>query len=151
VGLIDELDGHRIFLDTAPFIYFIERHDKYLSLVKPVFNGIDNEKIDAITSTVTLLEVLVHPLKTRNKELAEQYREILLFSGGLTTYEIQHSTSERAALLRAKYTIKAPDALQVAVGILYGAEKFVTNDPQLKKIKEIDVIIIDDYLKEDTG
>ena len=148
MGLIDELLGLRICIDTAPFIYYIEKHQKYLSVVKPVFVEIDAGKIEAITSTITLLEVLVHPFKTGNETLAERYREILLYSEGLTSFEILHEVSETASKLRAKYSIKTPDAIQIAVGVLYGAEKFLTNDPYLKKVSEIKVLSLGDYLED---
>ncbi len=67
----------RFSIDTAPFIYFIEKHEIYLKVVKPVFAEIDSERIEAITSTVTLLEVLVHPFRTNNETLAKKYRKIL--------------------------------------------------------------------------
>ena len=106
MGLVDELKGSRVCLDTAPIIYFIEKHERYLSVVRPVFSGIDAEKIEAITSTIALLEVLVHPFRTDNETLAERYREILLYSEGLTTFEISHGVSEMASKLRAEYSIK---------------------------------------------
>ena len=53
-----------------------------------------------------------------------------------------------SARLRAKYSIKTPDAIQIAVGILYGANNFLTNDPVLKKVPEIKVLILDDYLEK---
>jgi predicted nucleic acid-binding protein len=65
LGLVDEVKGQRICIDTAPFIYFIEHHIKYRSIIRPVFTEIDSGSIEAITSTITLLEVLVHPLKNR--------------------------------------------------------------------------------------
>jgi len=117
LGLVDHLKGKKVCFDTAPFIYYIESHDKYKDLISPVFQEIDAEEIEAFTSTITLLEVLIHPLRTGNKLLAEQYREILLHSTGLKTYEISHESAELAAQLRAKYTIKAPDAIQIVVGI----------------------------------
>ncbi|QII09591.1 hypothetical protein KsCSTR_02120 [Candidatus Kuenenia stuttgartiensis] len=146
MGLIDELLGLRVCIDTAPFIYYIEKHQKYLSVIKPVFVEIDAGKIEAITSTITLLEVLVLPFKIGNETLGERYREILLYSEGLTTFEILHEVSEMASKLRAKYSIKTPDAIQIAVGVLYGAEKFLTNDPYLKKVSEIKVLSLGDYL-----
>lgn len=151
MGLVDELRGLRICLDTAPFIYFIEKHPKYLNVVRPVFVEIDAGEIEAITSTITLLEVLVHPLKTKNETLAERYREILLHSEGLTTFEILHEISEKSSKLRAKYSIKTPDAIQIAVGVLYGAGKFLTNDPDLKKISEVEVLVLDDFLEKEKG
>ena len=146
MGLVDELQGQRVFIDTAPFIYYIEKHKKYINIVKPVFQAIDTGEMDAITSTITLLEVLVHPLRTGNEELANQYREILLDAAGLTTYEVSHEISEKAAKLRAKYSIKTPDAIQVSIDILYGAEMMLTNDTHLQGVSDIKVLILDDYL-----
>ena len=95
MGLVDELRGSRICIDTAPFIYFIEKDPKYLNIVRPIFAEIDAGNIEALTSTITLLEVLVHPFKTNNELLVEKYREILLYAEGLTTFEIFHEVSER--------------------------------------------------------
>lgn len=147
MGLVDEVRGLRICIDTAPIICFIEKHQKYLNIIRPVFIEIDSENIEAITSTITLLEVLVHPFRTKNENLAERYREILLYSKGLTTFEIFNEVSEMSSKLRAKYSIKTPDAIQIAVGVLYGAGKFLTNDPDLKKVSDIKVLVLDDFLK----
>ena len=146
MGLVDEVRGQRICIDTAPMIYFIEEHAKYREIIRPVFVEIDSGNIEAITSTITLLEVLVHPLRTGNEALAEKYREILLSSESLTTFEIFHEVSEMASRLRAKYSMKTPDAIQIAVGTLYGASKFLTNDPDLRRVSEIKILVLDDYL-----
>ena len=76
----------------------------------------------------------------------EEYRDILLYAEGLTTFEINHKISEMSSRLRAKYTIKTPDAIQIATGVLYGAAKYLTNDLDLKKIEEIKVLVLDDFL-----
>ena len=122
MGLVDELRGRKVSLDTG--------------------------EIEAITSTITLLEVLIYPFRTGNEALAEKYRDILLYCEGLTTFEILHEVSEMSSRLRAKYSIKTPDAIQIGVGILYGADKFLTNDPDLRKVSEIQVLILDDFLGE---
>ena len=145
MGLVDALKGSRVCLDTAHIIYFIEKHERYLSVVRPVFFEIDAEKIEAITSTITLLEVLVHTFRMDNEALAEKYREILLYSEGLTTFEISHGVSEMASKLRAEYYIKTPDAIQIAVGVLHGADTFLTNDPALRKVRDIKVLVVDDF------
>ncbi|MEA3359262.1 MAG: type II toxin-antitoxin system VapC family toxin [Thermodesulfobacteriota bacterium] len=148
MGLVDELRGLRICIDTAPFIYFIEKNSKYLGLLRPFFAEINAGKIDALTSTITLLEVLVLPFKRKNESLAEKYRDILLYAEGLTTFEIFHEVSELSAKLRAKYSIRTPDAIQIAVGIIYGADAFLTNDSGLKKVKDIRVVILEDFLEK---
>ncbi|MBW1941100.1 MAG: PIN domain-containing protein [Deltaproteobacteria bacterium] len=146
MGLIDEIRGKRISIDTAPFIYFIEKNPDYINLVKPIFSEIENEEIDAVTSTITLLEVLVLPLKLKREILAEQYRDILLYTDGLFTYEISHDISEMAAKLRVKYNIRTPDAIQIATGIIHNADAFITNDISLKKVDDIKVFALDDFL-----
>jgi predicted nucleic acid-binding protein len=148
LGLVDELKGQRVCIDTAPIIYFIEKHEKYLNVLRPLFAEIDAANIEAITSTITLLEVLVQPLRTKNERLAERYRDILLYSEGLTTFEVLHEVSEMASKLRAKYSIKTPDAIQIAVGVLYGANKFLTNDPSLKKVADITVLVLDELVED---
>jgi len=146
LGLIDEIRGKRISINTAPFIYFIEKNPDYINLVKPIFSEIENEEIDAVTSTITLLEVLVLPLKLKREILAEQYRDILLYTDGLFTYEISHDISEMAAKLRVKYNIRTPDAIQIATGIIHNADAFITNDISLKKVDDIKVFALDDFL-----
>jgi predicted nucleic acid-binding protein len=146
LGLIDEIRGLRVFIDTAVFVYFIERDPRYLNIVKPVFLEIDAGHIDAITSTITLLEVLVLPFRTNNQALVEKYRSLILYSEHLTTYEVFHEVSVLSSKLRAQYSIRTPDAIQMAVGVLYGAETFLTNDAGLKNVKDIKVLVVDDFL-----
>lgn len=148
MALVDELIGSRICIDTTPFIYFIEKNEKYHDVLRSVFLEIDNGKIEAITSTITLLEVLVHPFRTGNEALAEESREVLLYSERLTTFEILHEVSELSARLRSKHGIKTPDAIQIAVGVLYGASIFLTNDPILKRVSDIKVLVVDDFLRQ---
>ncbi|MDQ3396506.1 MAG: type II toxin-antitoxin system VapC family toxin [Deinococcota bacterium] len=146
MGIVDDLRGAKVCLDTAPFIYFIEKSPKYSPLVRPIFTEIAAGNIEAITSSVTLIEVLVHPCKTGNEALAQQYRDLLLYSDGLTTFEILHEVAGYAAKLRAKYMIRTPDAIQLAVGILYAADLFVTNDADLKRVRDVKVMVLDDHL-----
>ena len=140
--------GKTVFLDTAPFIYFIEKNSRYHDLIKLVISLIDTQEAQGITSTITLLEVLVHPLRDGNKKLADRYKEILLSSNGLRTYEISHEISERAVLLRAKHGLRTPDAIQLATALISKADCFLTNDPAFKKVKELKVVVLDDYLPQ---
>lgn len=141
------LKGKSVFIDTAPFIYFIENSSRYHQIVKPVISLIDSCKAKGITSTITLLEVLVQPAREGKRKVAEQYKAILLDSVGLTTLEISHQISEKAAYLRAKHNLRTPDALQIAAALVAKADYFLTNDATLKKVKEIKVLILDDFLK----
>jgi hypothetical protein len=80
----------------APLIYFIEENPTYLEAAKLFFQAMDRGDLAVVTSTVTLLEVLVHPLRRNNAALAAEYRDILLNSK-LMTLDISSAIAEQAA------------------------------------------------------
>jgi predicted nucleic acid-binding protein len=140
------MTGKVVFFDTTPLIYFMEKNPRYSEVVKPVIELLDSGQAQGLTSTITLLEVLVLPLREGNKKLAEKYKAILLSSNGLETCEISNAISEKAAMLRAKYGIKTPDSIQLATAIVRKADYFLTNDLDLKRVKEIKVAVLEDYI-----
>lgn len=98
MGLLNDLKGGPVALDTAVFIYFFEEHPKYLPLVEPVFLAIDDGKLEAVTSAVTLLETIVVPLRAGNSALADRYEEFLTNSQGLRLLHLSLDLLKEAAL-----------------------------------------------------
>ena len=139
---INELHGKTIGLDTAPLIYFIEENPTYLETVRIFFEAMEKGDFMVVTSTVTLLEVLVHPLRNNNRDLATEYRDILLGSK-LTTLEVSSTIAEQAAQLRADYNLRTPDAIQISAAITAGASHFLTNDIRLPEIPFIRILSVD--------
>jgi predicted nucleic acid-binding protein len=143
VEWLDALQGKIVGLDTAPLIYFIEENPTYLETVRPLFDAVERGELIAITSVVTLLEVLIQPLRRGDEKLAQQYRDILLNAEGLTTVMVSQDIAERAALLRATYNIRTPDAIQMATAIHSGASAFLTNDARLPSLPELKALVLD--------
>ncbi len=55
------------------------------------------------------------------------------------------AVAKRASKLRAKYTfLKGFDAIQIAIAIENNCDAFLTNDKQLKKIREIKIVVLED-------
>ena len=131
-----------VFLDTAPLIYFIEGNSQYHNLLFKIFDLNDKGGFSFITSSITLLEVLVKPLKEGKSDIANQYRNILTKASGIEVLDVTSSTSEIAAYLRAKYSFRTPDAIQLATSIEAGADYFLTNDNRIKAVTEIPIITI---------
>jgi predicted nucleic acid-binding protein len=142
VEWIDDLQEKTVGLDTAPLIYFIEENPAYIETVRFFFEAMDRGDFLVVTSAVTLLEVLVHPLRSNNKELATEYRDILLNSK-LTILEVSSSIAEQAAQLRADYNIRTPDAIQISAALGAGASHFFTNDIRLPEIPSIQILSLD--------
>jgi hypothetical protein len=93
---IAQLQGKVVGLDTAPLIYFIEQNPNYLEMMRLFFRSFDRGDFRMVTSTVTLVEVLVHPLGQSNTILAQEYREILLNQECLTVVELTPDIAETA-------------------------------------------------------
>ena len=132
----------QIGLDTNVLIYYIEEHPVFLKKVEPIIDRIVEGKATGITSYVTLLELLVKPIKEKRFDLVEQYKEIL--TSELDMVPLDESVSLKAAELRAKYGIKTPDAIQLASVISKNGEVFITNDGRLDTVKEIKVLTLSD-------
>ncbi len=132
----------RIGLDTNVLIYYIEEHPVLLKKIEPLINRISEGKAIGITSYVTLLELLVKPLRDGRSDLVDQYKTIL--TGQLEIVPMDEAVSIKAAELRAKYGIRTPDAIQLASVIHKKGEVFISNDKGLKHIKDIKILTLED-------
>jgi predicted nucleic acid-binding protein len=136
----------RLFLDTAPLVYFIERHRVYGTIVDPFFAGISNGEIVACVSPVTLTECLVVPKRDDNQKLAEQFSRVLLKSPHVEFHSITAEHADVAADLRNRYRLHLPDAFQLAVALRAGCDAFLTNDAAFRRVTELRVLLVDDLV-----
>lgn len=149
MGWLKGLYGKVVFLDTAPIVYYIEKeYPNYKELLDPFFDMVADNKCSAITSVMSLLEVLVVPIRRNNVGLIREFRNFF-YHTRIQTIEITPEIAEKAARLRAFHAIKTPDAIQIATAISAGATAFLTNDAQLASIPDIQVLVLKD-LKMDS-
>ena len=142
------IEKHKIIgLDTAPFIYYIEDVALYADLLDPVFSLLENHALHAVTSTVTFAEILTKPFADKNFSLADEIKFALKSFSSLSVASIDEKLGEAAALIRARYAIRLPDALQVATAIQGEATLFLTNDKRIKKVDAVEVVVLSDFLQ----
>lgn len=134
--MVKIITNRKIFIDTAPLIYYIEEHKDYISYLNLLFENPQINRNTISTSVITLLEVLVLPYKNNDSTLANKYKEILENSNDIQLYSITAEISKYAAVLRAKYNLRTPDSIQFATAIITQAEIFITNDISLKKFQK---------------
>jgi len=142
VGVIKSIYGKKIFLDTAPLIHYIEGNNIYVQKLNELFSI--QSHCQFITSVITLSEVLVMPLREGNTKLAKQYENILTSAENIDIYEINIQIAKESAQLRAKYTIKTPDTIQLATAQYYSVDYFLANDLRLKSINKLNILILND-------
>ena len=145
---LTQLQSQVVGLDTAPLIYLIEQNAIYLQVVRAFFQAMSQDEFQVVTSTLTLTEVLVHPLRAGNVELARQYRDILFDQENLTVLPVSSTIAEVAAQLRATQNLRTPDAIQIATVIQAGAAFFITNDARLANVPDLQVLVLDELLNQ---
>lgn len=142
--VIQDFAGKTVFLDTAPLIYFIEGHSVYKPVLAPLFTFNDQSGFVFVTSTITLLEVLVKPLREGKTIIAKQYRDTITNAPGVEIIDMSTAVAETAARLRATYNLKTPDSIQLATALEAKADYFLTNDVKLKVISELITVTMDE-------
>lgn len=145
--IVERLSGtSRICIDSVIFIYFMEENNRYLSLVRSLFQMVNGGDLTGLSSYMTLLEVLVQPMRLGRQDIARRYREILLNSRSFFLFPVDREIAEAGARIRADYGFRTPDSVQLATALCKEAEAFITNDAGLKRFRELQVIALDDCL-----
>ena len=140
-------DYKKVFVDTAPFIYFIEKDDNNLQYQEKVKNflrdGYDNDK-KFVSSVITMEEYFVFPYRNQEYSLIDMFNR-LVETTNMEIVEINQEIAKKAAQIRADYKgFKAMGALQLAVACLSACDLFLTNDKQLKQFREIECVTVEE-------
>jgi predicted nucleic acid-binding protein len=137
----------RIGLDTSAFIYHLDGDAMYAPLTSRLFNAVEQRQSSAVTSTISMLELLVRPLRDDNVELVNAIYAIGARYPNLTWLAVTLPIAERAATLRARHRLHTPDAIQIASALEAGCGGFVTNDRMLSRVIDLEVFILDDAVR----
>jgi predicted nucleic acid-binding protein len=133
-----------IGIDTSPFIYFVERNPKYLLIMREIFRRITDGDFEAVTSVITLTEVLVVPFRKSTPKIADEYKNLLFNGANFRIVSIESKIAETAARIRANYNLRTPDALQIATALENGCQAFLCNDKGMRRVKEMQIILLDE-------
>lgn len=126
-------------LDTNIFIYHFEENPAYSAFTDGLFEKIESGRVRAITSALTLHEILTGARKAGNAGLVSLYRNLLGSFPNLYFIPFDSKVADISSDLRFRYGLRTPDAIQVATAIHQRADAFVTNDEGLRRIKEIKI------------
>lgn len=146
MGLLSDIGSGPIGLDSSAFIYYIEENPLYLPVLDSLFDEIGEGRLRAVTSSLTLLETLVVPLRIGNEVLAQQYERFLTRSRVLLI-PIDPPLLRAAAHLRAATRLKTPDAIQVTSALSAGCPAFLTNDQRVSSVPGLQILQIENYLE----
>ena len=141
---VTAVPGTTVFLDTAPLIYLIEGHGRFHDPVRRFIARCLQDRVQLVTSLITYIEVLTHPERLGRSDLTTRYRMFLTNSEQLAIHPINIQVADESIRIRATYGFKSPDAIQLAVSRVCGADLILTNDMEWKRYEEGRVVLVSD-------
>lgn len=137
-------DVRLLGVDTAPFIYFTERRAGYVDKMRAIFRQVAVEELAIVVSTLVLPEILSRPLTESDSELIAAYQSMFDNTHGISLRPVSSTIAYRAANLRAQHNLETPEALHIATAIDAGCQAFLTNNLDLRRVREIQVFALAD-------
>ena len=135
----------KVFLDTAPLIYFLDNDINYAEKMEQIFSTLLESETPMLTSAITCTEYLTYPYRTGNTEKINAFYEFLA-DCNIPLFSIDVKTAKKAAQIRAEYKdFKTMDCLQLATACIQNCDLFLTNDKQLRQFKELACVVIDEF------
>ena len=145
--ILNAIWGERVYLDTNIFIYALEGYPDFVNELTELFEKFDEGNLSAVTSELTLAEVLVRPFIDGNIQRQTAYQQALQSSEALEVVPVNRDVLIEAARLRSVANLRLPDAIHGATARLTGCETFLTNDRRLLAIPDIEVVLLSEALE----
>jgi predicted nucleic acid-binding protein len=136
----------RIALDTSVFIYQLESNPKYVAYTDPVFLWLEAAGSAAVTSTITMTELLVLPYRKSDEQRANDFYGLLSTYPNLQWIEPNLEIAKVAARFRAQHRLHTPDALLAATAVYSQATGLITNDRAFERVPDVETLVLDDLL-----
>jgi predicted nucleic acid-binding protein len=135
----------RVGIDTPVLIYHLEDVSPYVGLTTPLLTRVAGGHLQLVVSAITLSELLVKPLQTR-----ESFTWVEAALGALPDLIRAHVTWDTARIgagLRVQTRLPLPDALILASGVEHRAQAMITNDRKWQSRRlPYRILVLDDYL-----
>jgi uncharacterized protein len=128
----------RLYLDSAPIIYHVERSAPFAAAVDARLAA---PGIVLVSSELARLECLVAPLRNGD---AARVGDFDVFSNARVDELVGFTGAvfRRAAEIRASYNFKTPDSLHRAAAVEAGCTAFLTNDTRLTRFSGLVVEVV---------
>jgi predicted nucleic acid-binding protein len=139
-GLLSRLQGSKVYFDTNVFIYVLNNTPVLAPPCVQLLDACAAGQIIGLTGELTLAELLVKPFQAHDVAAIAAVRDLLIDDGAISLVGHDRVAFERAALYRARYGLKLPDALQLATAQQAGAVCLISNDRKFPTLPDIESV-----------
>jgi predicted nucleic acid-binding protein len=86
----------------------------------------------------------VLPCRKNLAEVTQHFLARIVNARNTTYVPLEPRAAHRAAELRAHYNLALDDAFQLAICLLSNCDAFLTNDRDLKRVQEVNVLVLEE-------
>lgn len=140
--------GHKkIALDSNLFIYLFEGSIMAERLRDEIFIPIEQGELHAVTSVLTISEILTKPKSLSREDICQKYIVLLESYPNLDIVPFTIKEAVHSAAIRAKYRLRTPDAIQLATALQHDATLFFTNDLNIpNQVETLRIVFLKELL-----
>jgi predicted nucleic acid-binding protein len=124
--------GARIYLDANILIHLVEGYPEKHGELELVLQRIEKADLRAVTSELSLAEVLVKPYVENNAQLIDLCEALLAAGPQLDVLPLTRQVLRRSAMVRAMSGTKLPDAVHIATALDARCGYFVSEDDRIR-------------------
>jgi predicted nucleic acid-binding protein len=133
-------------LDTSVFIYQLETNSRYLPLTDYIFSWLERRDSKAVTSTITMTELLVQPYQGSDQQRVDEFYGLLTTYPNLDWVAPNLEIADLAARLRSLHRLRTPDALQAATAAHARVTALITNDAVFERVDLFETLVLERLL-----
>ena len=122
-----------LYIDTNVFLNVIYRERKILEPSKKLLGKLESGHVQAITSSITLMEIKLDMIKNNYKGVADKAVTLVEDIVGLTILPLDKTMVKVAAEHILQDGLTVHDAYHLATALCGSADTFVTRDEDLVK------------------
>ena len=101
-------DFKKLYLDTAPLIYFLENEPPEKAKVRQIFLSLSEQIEQVVLSTITCMEYLVKPYRMKDEKAIQSFWHFVR-DVEVDLCPVDMKIALKAAEIRAEYKFKAMD------------------------------------------
>jgi predicted nucleic acid-binding protein len=133
-------------LDTSVFIYQVQANPRYQPFTDMVFSWLEQSGVAAVTSTITMTELLVRPYREKDEHWVRGYYALLSKYPNLQWIAPDLEIADVAARIRARHRLRTPDAILAATATAAGAPALITNDEIFERVETFETLVLERLL-----
>lgn len=142
----EALEGNsRIAFDTNALIYFLEDFYPYSDRVAEALRMLSDGVAVGFASTIVEMEMLVGPLRQRDRRLLMNVRKFFNLQPNLHLTPLNSDIARAAAEVRAETGMKAPDAIIAATAAANRCDVVIGNDRAFAGRCPVPYLVLDDF------